>query len=126
MKGVIVYGFNKVLFDTRTKKPIPEMISVTKKYFQANYGNIIISSRPKQLYYSFVANFLNTYQIPYFKLILKDIRDRRESWEFKLSAIYTLSQEYQVSLVYEFDPYIRRLVKERLGINALPPEYLLH
>ena len=124
MKAV-VYGFDRVLLDNRTNRPISVMIDVAKQFAQAGYKNIIISSRPKQLYYNFVTSFLNRYNVPYHKLVMKDIRDKREKWEFMFSVVWALAQEYQISLVYEFDLYTRRVLKERLGINTLLPEHLL-
>ena len=124
MKAV-VYGFDRVLLDNRTNRPISVMIDVAKQFAQAGYQNIIISSRPKQIYYNFVISFLNKYQIPFSKLVLKDIRDKRDSVKFKIDTIWGLTEDYNISLVYAFEPYVRRMVKERLGINALPPEHLL-
>ena len=120
----IVYSFDKVLIDSNDK-PIGVMVQVTKKFYTAGYQNIIISARPRQIYYSSVISFLNRYNIPFSKLVLKDIRDKRESWKFKLDTIWGLASEYNVQLVYDHEPYVRRMVKERLGINALPPEHLL-
>ena len=124
MKGAIVYGFDKVLINSNDK-PIPIMVQVAKKFYAAGYQNIIISSRPKQIYYNFVISFLNKYQIPFTKIILKDIRDKRDSVKFKIDTIWGLTEDYNISLVYSFEPYVRRMVKEKYGINALPPEHLL-
>ena len=124
MEKAIVYGFDGVLINSNDK-PIPIMVNIARKFYAAGYSNIIISSRPKQIYYNFVISFLNKYQIPYTKIILKDIRDKRESWKFKLDTIWGLASEYNVQLVYDHEPYVRRMVKEKLGINALPPEHLL-
>ena len=124
MKGAIVYGFDKVLINSNDK-PIFQMVKTARDFYAAGYQNIIISHRPRQIYSNFIISFLNKYQIPYTKIILKDIRDKRESFKFKLDTIWALAQEYNVQLVYDAEPYVRRMCKERLGINALPPEHLL-
>ena len=124
MKRAIVYGFTHVLINSNDK-PIYQMISIARKFAEGGYSNILISSRPKQLYLNFVLTFLEKYRIPYERVILKDIRDKRESFNFKLATIWGLTEYYNIELVYEYDSYIRRLCKEKYGINALPPEHLL-
>ena len=124
MKRAIVYGFDHVLIDSNDK-PVFQMVKIAREFYAAGYSNIIISVRPKQIYYNFVIGFLQRYQIPYERIILKDIRDKRESFQFKLSTIWGLREFYQIERVYEYEPYVRRMVKEKLRINALPPEHLL-
>ena len=124
MEKAIVYGFNGVFINSNDK-PISLMIQIARKFNESGYVNIIISGRPKQIYYNSVLSFLEKYQIPYHKVILKDIKDKRETWEFKLATIWGLKEFYQVELVYDIDPRVRRLCKEKLGINTLPPEHLL-
>jgi len=119
----IVYSFDKVLINSNDK-PIPLMVKVARDFYAAGYQNIVISARPRQIYSNFVVSFLNKYNIPFSKLILKDIKDKREPWEFKLSVIWGLTEYYNIALVYEFDSYTRRMLKENYGINALPPEHL--
>ena len=124
MRKAIVYGFDGVLINSNDK-PIPIMVNIAKKFATAGYSNIIISGRPRQIFRNFVLSFLEKYQIPFEKVIMRDLSDKRESWEFKISTIWGLKEFYQVELVYDIEPRVRRLCKEKLGINALPPEHLL-
>ena len=124
IRKAVVYGFGGVFINSNDK-PISLMIQIARKFNESGYTNIIISGRPKQIYYNFVLSFLEKNGIPYGKIILKDIRDKRESWEFKISTIWGLKEFYQIQLVYDANITVRRLCKEKLGINALPPEHLL-
>jgi len=124
IRKAVVYGFGGV-FINNNNKPIALMINVARKFAEAGYMNIIISGRPKQIYYNSVLSFLEKYQIPHHKVILKDIKDKRETWEFKLTTIWGLKEFYNVELVYDIEVRVRRLCREKLGINTLPPEHLL-
>jgi len=124
MKKAVVYGFDGVFINSNGK-PIPIMINVARKFSEKGYANIIISGRPKQLYYNFVLNFLQRYQIPYEKVILRHIEDKRESWEFKISTIWGLTSEYDIKLVYDPSVTVIRYCKEKLHLNALFPEHLI-
>jgi len=124
IRRAVVYGFGGVFINSNDK-PIPLMIQIARKFAEAGYVNIIISGRPRQIYYNSVLSFLEKYQIPHHRVILKDIKDKRETTEFKLTTIWGLKEFYNVELVYDIEARVRRLCKEKLGINALPPEHLL-